>query len=385
MKRFHWILAGAALLAMPAVSLAGVVGSDHDLSGGTEKVCFQCHIPHNSLGSLLWAKTPSGTFTGVQDLCYTCHDGGVTSVGVTTVFDAAKQQHLNVGPDCSGDGACHDVHNQNPNGTGKFTVAGVTVTNGSYCETCHDATPFDANAAALGDHTAGITHFTNGTTFTCNQCHSLHGAVTQTNNPSGLTNPILLGDNIPGAYYGAFCISCHNGTAPPSGMPGTGGQAATDVFDYAEATNDGTETKHPTISTTGSTPVGGCNKCHEVHDPAGTASGYLLASNNADSDFCVTCHNSGAGVPPIGSTHPTAIPTDVSMNVGLSPALPWSNQIDEDGSAGQDWSGATTNRMVCETCHSVHRQGSQAAEAEYFLRWENGISNQLCRACHTAN
>lgn len=385
MKRLISVSLGLILVAWPIVGLCAIQGSDHDMTGGGEELCFACHVPHLAFGQKLWARDLTGNpFSGVQALCYTCHDGNVTSVGLTTVFDTGKEQHATVGSDCSGDGACHDVHTQNPNGTGKFTVASVTLTNNSYCETCHDATPF-TGAEGLGDHTAGITHYTNGSTFTCNQCHTLHGATAQTTPPLGLTNPILLADNRPGAYYGAFCISCHNGTAPAAGMPGTGGVAASDVFNYSMATNDGTETKHPTISTTGSFPVEGCNKCHDVHDPTGTAYGYLLMDDNTDSGYCVSCHD-GSQAPAVGAnTHPTAVPSDVSMNVGLTPALPWANQIDEDGTVGADWSGATTNRMVCETCHSVHRQGNTGVDAEFFLRHENGSTNQICRACHTDN
>ncbi len=382
MKKLAIVLTGICVLALPVATFGGVAGSDHDLTGSGEKVCEACHIPHNALGDKLWARTPSGTFSGVQDLCYTCHDGGVTSVGVTTAFDAAKEQHAIVGADCSGDGACHDVHNQNPNGSGRFVVE--TETNNSFCETCHDATQF-AGAEGLGDHTAGLTHFTNGGTFTCNQCHTVHGATAQTTNPPGLTNPILLADNQPGSYYGAFCISCHNGTAPTEAVAGSGGQAATDVWDYAQSVADGTEWKHPTTSTTGGTPVGGCNKCHDVHDPAASpAPKYLLLADNTESAYCLSCH-SAAGAPGIGAnTHFTGVPTDVNMNSGLNPALPWANQIDEDGTVGADWASATANMMVCETCHSVHKQGDQTVDGGYLLR-DGNTNNQICQACHTAN
>lgn len=385
MKKLLSLALAIFVICIPAMALGGIAGSDHDMTGGGQKLCQACHIPHNAQGDKLWATAPSGTFTGVQDLCYTCHDGSVTSVGVTTAFNDLTQQHKSLaGADCSGDGACHDVHNQNPNTTGKFTVAGVTVTNGSYCETCHDDTPF-SGAEGLGDHTAGITHFTNGTSFTCNQCHTLHGATGQTANPTGLTHPILLADNEPVGFYGAFCITCHEGTAPAAAMPGTGGQAATDVFDYSEFTADGTETKHPTTTTTGTFPVEGCDKCHDVHDPAGTDHGYLLLADNTNSAYCVSCHD-GASAPGVGAnTHYTGIPADVNMNSGASPALPWANQIDDDGNAGADWSTATANQMVCETCHSVHRNGFTGVDNAYFLRHANGSTNQLCSACHTAN
>lgn len=388
MKRLLLTIAtGMVLLSVPANVLAGVAGSDHDLTGTGAKLCFSCHIPHNALGDKLWASTPSGTFTGVQDLCYTCHDGSVTSVGATTAFDALKQQHLTVGPDCSGDGACHDVHNQNPNTTGRFLVVADGDADGTYCDECHGATPF-TGAEALGDHTAGITHVTTGTApapagFTCNQCHTPHGAVAQTTNPPGLTNPILLADNQPGAFYGAFCISCHNGSAPAAAMAGTGGVAASDVHNYAMATNDGTETMHPTTSTTGGTPVGGCNKCHDVHDPAGTDTGYLLMADNANSAYCLSCH-SAAGAPQVGAnTHFTGVPTDVNLNSGLTPPLPWANQLDDDNNAGADFASATANYMACETCHSVHRNGA-TTPGGYFLRHEN-TNNEICQSCHSAN
>lgn len=382
MKRILIATLGLALLCLPMASMAGVAGSDHDLTGGGQKLCEACHTPHNAQGDNLWGAAPSGTFTGVQDLCYTCHDGGVTSVGLTTAFDATAEQHAIVGSDCSGAGACHDVHNQNPNGTGRFIV--VTETNNSYCETCHDATMF-TGAEGLGDHTAGITHFTNGAGFTCNQCHTVHGATAQTNNPVGLTNPILLADNDV-TYYGAFCISCHNGVVPTEAVVGTGGVAVTtDAYDYSEGLADGTETKHPTITTAGGTPVDGCDKCHDVHDPAGTAFGYLLLEDNTNSAYCLACH-SAAGAPPIGAnTHYIGVPTDVNMNSGLTPALPWANQVDEDGTSGADWASATANMMVCETCHSVHKEGNTGVDAQYFLRWENGGTNQLCSACHVDN
>lgn len=381
MKQLTIIAILLACCLMPAAALAGVAGSDHDLTSGGQDLCFACHIPHNALGSVLWSSLPSGAFTGVADLCYTCHDGSVTTVGSGTAFNTSLEQHASVGSDCSGDGACHDVHNQNPDGTGRFLV--VTETNGSYCESCHGPTPF-TGAEGLGDHTTGITHWTNGTTFTCNQCHTIHGATAQTNAIGGLTNPILLEDNNT-TYYGAFCVSCHDGNAPPEAALGSGGVAATDVWNYAEATNDGSEQMHPSISTTGTTPVGGCNKCHDVHDPGATAYGYLLMEDNANSNYCISCHGA-AGAPAVGAnTHYMGIPTDVNMNSGLSPAMPWANQIDEDGVSGADWVTATANHMACETCHSVHRQGNTGVDAGYFLRHENGTLNQVCSACHILN
>ncbi len=385
MKKLLIVLIGLIVLSLPASLFAAVAGSDHDMTGGGGDLCMSCHIPHNAYGDKLWFSTPDATYSDQRALCATCHDGTTASAGVGTVFDNnTLEQHLSVGGDCSVDGGCHDVHTQDPNGTGKFLT--ISKVSNTWCIDCHDATPW-TGAEALGDHTAGITHFTDAT-FKCEQCHTPHGAVAQTTQPAGLTNPILLADNQPGAFYGAFCISCHNGTAPPVGTASSGGVASGDPFDYSEATADGTETKHPTTTTASAIPVGGCDACHDVHDPTGTAYGYLLKEDNTNSAYCVSCHD-GTSAPGVGSTtHFTGIPDNTSMNSGLTPAMPWANQIDEDGddvTTGIDWPTATANSMVCETCHSVHRQGFTGVDAEYFLRNANGQGNTMCTDCHTAN
>lgn len=361
------VLSSAVLVCMWGVSQAGIDGSDHDLGG---KICQQCHIPHNAQGEKLWFETPSGTFTGIQDLCYSCHDGSPSSTGQTTVFNASKEQHIGFG--ASGDcDACHDPHEQNPLLSGKFTHTDINAgADGTYCTPCHDATPYAGNT--LGDHTAGSQHYTSGTTFTCYQCHTLHGATPQSTNPAGLTNPILLADNEPGAYYGAFCISCHNGSAPSAGMPGTGGVAASDVHDYTMAQVDGSETAHPTTAAT----IGGCDYCHDPHQPGATTDHILLETNN-DSAYCRSCHTGGGGTA-IGSSHPdNQVPSDVGMNSTTSPFLPWSDEINDDDLDGVDYAGATGDLVVCESCHSVHRKGTDGP----LLRDANA-ANELCGSCH---
>ncbi|MBI5467298.1 MAG: hypothetical protein HY975_03775 [Candidatus Kerfeldbacteria bacterium] len=396
MKRLILILGGIALL-VPGVVFAGITGSDHDMrsyAGAgtvTKELCFACHTPHNASGTKLWARTVGGPFSGVQNLCYTCHDGTITTIGTTTAFNAAKEQHKAVGGECSVDGGCHDVHNQSPNGTGKFLTVTDANANATYCDECHDATPF-TGAEALGDHTTtGNNHRWNvagtGGTLTCNGCHTPHGATAQSAAIGGLTNPILLASNNTSTVYGQFCVSCHNGTAPAAAVTGTGGVSSADPFNYSETVTDGTETKHPSMAATGGGfTIGGCSLCHDVHNPAGpTTNGYILKASNANSDYCQSCHNGTTG-PTVGAnSHPVdVVPSSTTMNTG-SPALPWAQQIDEDGVAGADWTGATTNNIVCESCHSVHRQGFTGAGHEYFLRNANSTANELCTRCHSAN
>jgi predicted CXXCH cytochrome family protein len=359
-----------------------IQGSDHDLTGSGRKLCEACHAPHNAQGKALWSSTATGYFSSVGDLCYSCHDGSITDVGITTVFDQNKEQHIMVGEDCSGSGSCHDVHNQNPNQTGRFLVEGVTRTNNSYCETCHDETPFEG-AEHLGVHTTANSHYTNGTSFICESCHTNHGAIKQTVNPFNLTNPILLADDNVGYYYGEFCISCHNGIPPPEAVPGTGGVASIDKFDYTETKNDGSQSKH----TTHSTLVDGCGACHvPMCADAPALELYDLWEDNTNSTFCVSCHSSG-GAPHVGdNTHfSQGVPDNPSMNDGLTPSLPWSNEIDEDGNPGPDWFSATSNMMTCQTCHSVHRKGFTGADAGHLLRYPDDNQNAICRACHSQN
>lgn len=386
MRKLIVIAFALTLLCMHASVFAAITGGRHDLSG-TESMCESCHTPHDAGSAYLWgrANTVASTLSGQALLCYSCHDGTITSAGATTAFDDGLEQHIGVGTDdCSGNGTCHDVHTENPNQSGKFLVAGVGETNGSYCETCHDATQF-TGAETLGDHTAGITHFTNGTTFTCNQCHTVHGATAQTTNPGSLTNPILLANNQSGSTYGDFCISCHQGTIPTAAVPGTGGVASGDPFDYSESTTGGTETKHPTTSA----GVGGCNMCHDVHDPTGSATNsYILAETNANSAFCVSCHDGDPG-PAVGVSHPAGVAVaagSLGYNSGLTPPLPWSDEISAVGNGeGGVHTGTVADQIVCETCHSVHRNGFTGTDNEYFLRNAMGSGDVLCRECHDTN
>jgi predicted CXXCH cytochrome family protein len=156
--------------------------------------------------------------------------------------------------------------------------------------------------------------------------------------------------------------------------------AAADQANYAQATGDLSETSHPT--TTGL--VGGCDHCHDVHSTAASDIPHLLLEDNKDGAYCESCHTTGGG-PTIGGSHPynalVAVPT---MNGGLAPPLPWTDEIDDDPSdavfTGVDYPGATPDWITCESCHSVHRQGVYGP----LLR-ETNATNELCGSCHPAN
>jgi predicted CXXCH cytochrome family protein len=380
MKKLLIVLLGMAVLSVPASSLAGVSGSPHDMSayGGsgspTEELCFGCHIPHGALGDKLWSMDTTGAVAGMltfERLCYSCHDGTIATL--YDVFDKADglTDHTLVGTDCSGTGACHDVHEQ-PVVDGNFLAEGIGA-NGSGCENCHDATLFAG--APAGDHTAAGNHplgaSANG--LGCEDCHGAHTGVTQGDGTNDAY--ILRADNEPtGGAYGNACVLCHNNQAPFVGIVG-------EVFNYAELQTNGTEAKHPTYG--GTFSLTGCNECHDVH--SSTDNGYLLnvAHHDAATDMCITCHTSaGNGAPGVGdATHYTG---DISSWPGSNDATenPWAEEIDDDGTVGPDWTSATTDLMACETCHSVHKNGN----AGYFTRILQTDQNELCTThCHDAN
>lgn len=378
MKKLLLAVVGIALLSIPMTSFAGVAGSPHDMSlyggGGTptKELCFGCHVPHLALGEKLWAQDTTGAVAGMlpyERLCYTCHDGTIATLYDIFDKDDGLIDHKMVGSDCSGTGACHDVHNQ-PAVGGDFLAEGIGP-NGSRCENCHDESVF--SGAPAEDHAiTGLNHTMGAAAggLGCENCHGAHSGAVQ-GVPANNTN-ILLVDNEPaGAAWGKICVDCHNNVSPFGGI-------VTEVFNYAELVVDGTEDKHPTFG--GVFSLTGCNECHDPHQAVDN--GYLLntAHHDAATDMCITCHTAdGDGAPGTGSgTHFTG---DISAFGGTPGVLPWADGIDDDGNTGPDWSNAGSDQMVCESCHSVHKNGN----AGYFLRIANTDQNELCTQCHDAN
>lgn len=100
-KLFVLMMALALVVGFAAISMAGIAGTDHDLSGtgGEGQICIFCHTPHNADISVadapLWNhEVTAQTFTpytsatldavvgqpdGISKLCLSCHDG-VTNV-----------------------------------------------------------------------------------------------------------------------------------------------------------------------------------------------------------------------------------------------------------------------------------------------------------------
>ena len=384
MKRLILLVVAFALLTAPA--FAAVTGGEHDIGGS--KQCEACHVPHNaSQSDKLWAGTPGTGYTTVQNLCWTCHSsGGIANTVSVDVMNGALETHIfeagTAITDCSGGNSCHDVHTQNPNSTGMFLQTAAAGP-GEYCATCHDGSAPNTGAElnfsaadALGDHTATATNHVLTGGVTCESCHDVHGAATQT---TGSVAVILRDDNT-ATYWGALCIGCHE-----TGASGYNGTVSADLWGYAQATNSGAETTHPTTATSEGAhagfTIGGCNFCHDIH--GGLNNAYILQATNANSAYCVSCHSAAGDGPDVGTaTHPTPdMSADASRGSGATNPMPWADDIDEDGTVGSDWTGvATADLMVCETCHSVHGRGT-GAESDHFLRNAND-DNQICTECH---
>ena len=175
-----------------------VAGTKHDVTIPGTPVCVNCHIPHESGADVLWAAKPNtaGTFAGLRPLCFSCHDGTVTTIG-TFAFDLTRPLHLRSpgvrGADCD---RCHDPH-----GTpyAKF----LKLPGGAdFCRNCHAKAgpvnhPVDINA---GEH---------GVSPTDRNWNPYQGDFSGTR----LWNAEGTG---PGEYV--KCLSCH---ATHGGTPGT--------------------------------------------------------------------------------------------------------------------------------------------------------------------
>lgn len=376
-----FIFLGPVLLSC-GPGFANVTGSQHDMfamgKGTNKNVCSYCHIPHNAIGKKIWSNWnkatmpttfgPSGnTLDELMAMCYTCHDGTVTSVGLQTVFNWRRQSHR-LPPD-KGCALCHSVHD---NSQGKFLRIGKTKSavteSATYCETCHGATPHEG-AEDLGDHLAGSEHPYKDAGHlldeSCNSCHSMHNAEGYYTDRPGPSKPILKKANRDSVY----CMECHPG------------------YQW-----NGDRLEHPTnlypANLWGRVP---CESCHDVHQPKAPGRPFGLMSVTKNGADCESCHETSTTPPPRGGggmeevqpeygpkgpklpwNHPR--PENISQDYNDPALTPRANQINDDGVKGPDYPGAASV-FTCESCHSVHKKGREAS----FLRRK---SKNVCDKCH---
>jgi predicted CXXCH cytochrome family protein len=200
-------LLAIGLIGLPVAALAGISGTNHDMSGAgwnsvNGEICQVCHTPHNAddtvLLAPLWNHTlgastgftmyNSGTMNavdaesqpdGISLLCLSCHDGSVAldsfggNVGSTSISGVAD-----LGSDLS---------NDHP----------ISITYNTALSTADDGLwdPSGAGSSGLGGTIDGDMLFSSK--VQCASCHDPH---------SSAFNNFLIKDNA----GSALCLTCHN-------------------------------------------------------------------------------------------------------------------------------------------------------------------------------
>ncbi len=222
-------VAAIAFLFLSTLGASVVIGemksvsnTSHDVAPPDVSPCVYCHLPRDPDGDLLWANNPNSgdDFSGLEPLCFSCHDGTVTSVG-SYVFDGARPDHLsNPGlrnQDCD---RCHDPHDE---GYGKF----IKLPNAAnFCNNCHSRAgstdhPIDVDVRASniqpidvhwnpeeddfsGTRLWNIEGTGPGDYMKCLTCHSPHGS------EAGTDINTLAFDSTHDAFL-SICQNCHYG------------------------------------------------------------------------------------------------------------------------------------------------------------------------------
>ena len=218
------VLAFVVLLVGAGVVLGqqkNVAGTKHDVASPDTPACVYCHVPADPEGKALWEGKPndSGAFSGLKPLCFSCHDGTVSVLRSSYVFDPGRPEHLSKpgarGQDCD---RCHDPHDT---GYGKF----LKLPGGAmFCRNCHfragptdhpiDVDPADTGRVPLDrdwDPTHGDFSGTRlwnaegtgpGNLVKCLSCHSPHGGQPGTEINTIAFSPV-------DESYLPLCGNCH--------------------------------------------------------------------------------------------------------------------------------------------------------------------------------
>jgi predicted CXXCH cytochrome family protein len=219
---------------------SAVIGSVHDVTRAdpTANPCDNCHIPHGAKGSFLFSRAPkaitvtAGSTSDLEPLCYSCHDGQIASVGLTTVFSTTHENHRTTaastlgstgaatgpGKDCD---RCHDPHDD---GNTKFLIYEryssktklytTFVTGGNVCANCHSG---NVDPSSGGASTNGMNHKTNIVPSAASvPTDGIWGMTSSGPDYSGTrlfdptTHLVMLPDNPNYATAQVHCETCHS-------------------------------------------------------------------------------------------------------------------------------------------------------------------------------
>jgi predicted CXXCH cytochrome family protein len=393
--RLPVLLAVAAALAVSAPGGAAAEGDAAAVLGSVQLACALCHMDRAGAaaeGEIDFRTLRSGE-AGSWRLCYSCHSGAVVDFrqaawegfqhvtevrlrrdgGGTSSFPADRAGNLFCG-------TCHTPHVRGP-GIGVFMR--FASQEGANCRSCHPG------MGGTGDHpVAGARSAKNAPS--CDRCHRIHGAPASfllTRSPWGTQGlcqdchgvrtgaegtadhpvnvKVVRKSAMPWSREGLAlspggtvdCWSCHR---VHGGVPGT----PLVIREMTEAAACGRCHEEQAARGKGNHPVGAsgkgdaapvtCRSCHRVHKAAGAKA--LLSYDPTAGDACGGCH---APMKEAGN-HPLAKVQRSAM---------------VDRLAAEGGSFAPGDRMICSSCHRVHR----AAPDTRGLIVE---SRRLCLYCH---
>jgi predicted CXXCH cytochrome family protein len=232
-----YLLAVLAVMAVPALALAQISGSAHDIrarvgyaatdnSGG--QICVYCHTPHNAQATkILWNHTASTTLAGwatgstttnttplptnvneansPSGRCMSCHDGSI-AVGDVLNFNGAPSATMNPTHitnaayllNSAGIQKSHPVHVPYKGSTYFALTSAVPLASTEYKDSL--GTGCVGSSYCAGGSTSvplyGSSNITLG--VECGSCHEPH-------NKLGTTNFLRLANT-----GSALCLACHN-------------------------------------------------------------------------------------------------------------------------------------------------------------------------------
>jgi predicted CXXCH cytochrome family protein len=215
------IMALLLAVGVASASVGDIFGSDHDLGSPGNPTCKQCHIPHNAKGDYLWARTPYSGLSGLQALCFSCHDGTVAQAGQYILDPNYKNHKVNAGQEGQDCDRCHNPH-EGDNWKFVNDSIGVDYRNANVCSACHgtgsishpmvttdlpidrtwDPNTTDFSGTRLWDATGSAVVDTGPGDIKCATCHTPHGA-----QPDSKLNTMLFKD--PSSSQAPICQNCH--------------------------------------------------------------------------------------------------------------------------------------------------------------------------------
>ncbi len=384
LRMFLPLALAAAIMVAPALALAAIEGSVHDIVSYNASLnkksgsCSQCHVPHKAGAEKLFGitSTPAtGWMASTQPIslvCFYCHNGGSTFVrggggaqevnpfGATNKHGYTVATLTGMGDIASLPGdvpvqtadiikctSCHDVHTNTNRPFLRYQVGTGSTNLGTHCAKCH---PNRLNDATFGTANTGN--------------HPTNMALADTN---GGASPMQT------AINGAFSIAIANPASISAGNWDLGGHRA-----------NGTATGNFN-----------CATCHAVH--ANETANYAAADGATQVQTEITGNNNLLVLSQTVATTATAEPVCIgchgfTMQAGPGATTTFSHPIGTAANTwgltgfstanGYIWGNDGTNAIIiCESCHDIHFTVADAA-TEPAGATNAYLLNSGCNDCH---